>query len=78
MRSSSLSSVAASLVPEAPSGWPSAIAPPFTLTLSMSGLSSFSQASTTEAKASLISTRSMSSMVIPARSSTFFVAGMGR
>ena len=37
-------------VPEAPSGWPSAMAPPLTLTLLMSALSSFSQASTTEAK----------------------------
>ena len=43
----------------------------------MSGWCSFSQASTTEAKASLISIASMSSSVILARSSTVVVAGMG-
>ena len=53
------------------------MAPPFTLTLLMSGWCSFSQASTTEANASLISTRSMSSSVSPARSRTLSVAGMG-
>ena len=53
--------------PEQPSGCPRAMAPPFTLTRPMSGWRSFSHASTTEAKASLISTRSMSSIVRPAR-----------
>jgi hypothetical protein len=43
----------------------------------MSGCSSFSHASTTEANASLISMRSMSSIVMPARSSTLCVAGIG-
>ena len=43
----------------------------------MSGWCSLSQASTTDAKASLISTRSMSSSVSLARSSTLVVAGMG-
>jgi len=69
--------VASSLAPDAPSGCPSAIAPPFTLTFSMSGWNSFSHASTTEANASLISTASMSPMVSLARSRTFLVAGMG-
>ena len=50
----------------APIGWPSAIAPPFGLTVAMSGWSSFSQASTTEAKASLISTAAMSEIFMPA------------
>ena len=54
-----------------------AMAPPFTFTRSMSAWSSFSHASTTEANASLISTRSMSSIVILAFSSTVRVAGMG-
>ena len=53
------------------------MAPPFTLTLSMSAWSSFSQARTTEAKASLISTRSMSSIDILAFSRMARVAGMG-
>jgi hypothetical protein len=65
-------------VPEQPSGWPRAMAPPLTLTLaSCRGRCSFSQASTTEANASLISMRSMSSSVRPARSRTLRVAGMG-
>ena len=53
------------------------MAPPFTLTLLMSGWCSFSQASTTEAKASLISTRSMSSRASLDFVSTRVVAGMG-
>ena len=51
------------------------MAPPLGLTSSMLGWCSFSQASTTEAKASLISTASMSSSVSLARSST---VGRGR
>ena len=53
------------------------MAPPFTFTFAMSGWCSFSHASTTDANASLISTRSMSSMRQPARSSTLVVAGIG-
>ena len=60
------SSVVMSRAPVAPIGWPSAIAPPFTFTFVRSAPSSFCQASTTEAKASLISTRSMSSSFMPA------------
>ena len=41
------------------------MAPPLALTLAGSAPVSFNQASTTEANASLISTRSMSSMVRP-------------
>ena len=47
--------------PEAPIGWPSATAPPLTLTLSSSMPSIRIEFSATEAKASLISQRSMSS-----------------
>ncbi len=43
----------------------------------MSGSSSRRQAATTEANASLISIRSMSSIFIPLRSRSFWVAGMG-
>ena len=53
------------------------MAPPLGFTISMLGWCSFSQASTTEAKASLISTASMSSSVSLARSSTVVVAGIG-
>ena len=77
VRSSSCSSVVISRAPVEPSGWPSAIAPPLTLTRSMSGSSSRSQAATTEANASLISIRSMSSIVIPLRSRILRVAGIG-
>ena len=54
-RRSSSSSVSSRRVPLAPSGWPSAIAPPFTLTLSRSSPSSFSHARYCAANASLIS-----------------------
>src|SRR5271154_2778843 len=53
------------------------MAPPLGLTSSMLGWCSFSHASTTEAKASLISTASMSSSVNLARSNTVVVAGGG-
>ena len=51
------------------------MAPPLTLTFARSALSSFCQARTTEANASLISTRSMSSSVRPARSRTLVGGG---
>jgi len=50
----------ASTQPVAPSGWPSAIAPPFGLTLARSASTSRAQDSTTDANASLISVTSMS------------------
>ena len=51
--------------PVAPSGWPSAMAPPSRLTLAGSSPSSRMQASAWAAKASLSSTTSMSSTVMP-------------
>jgi len=62
--------------PLAPSGWPSAIAPPFTFTLARSAPVSRCQASTTLENASFTSNRSMSASVRPDRRSTFSVAGM--
>mmetsp|Transcript_170384 Transcript_170384/g.414170 ORF Transcript_170384/g.414170 Transcript_170384/m.414170 type:complete len:221 (-) Transcript_170384:110-772(-) len=66
-----------SLAPVAPSGWPNAQAPPFTLSLLRSAPSSFSHASGTTAKASFTSYRSMSAMAKPARASAACVAGIG-
>src|SRR2546428_524269 len=66
-----------SLAPEQPRGWPSAIAPPLTFTRLMSGCNSRSHASTTEAKASLISKRSIWSSVSPTFFSARWVAGIG-
>ena len=63
--------------PVEPSGCPSAIAPPRGFTRSMSGLCSRAHAATTGANASLISTKSMSSMLIALRSRIFCVAGIG-
>src|SRR5439155_9994825 len=77
VRSSSFSSVVISRAPVAPSGCPSAIAPPFTLTFARSAPVSRCHASTTDANASLISTRSMSASVMPAFSSACAVAGIG-
>ena len=72
-----MSSVAIRRAPEHPVGCPMAIAPPLTFTLSMFGRYSRSHASTTEANASLISTRSMSSSDNFAFDSTSSVAGIG-
>src|SRR6266576_4355603 len=66
---SSYASVSASRAPDAPSGWPSAMAPPFTFVLFRSRPRSFSTARYCVANASLISTRSMSLTVSPARPS---------
>ena len=63
--------------PDAPIGWPSATAPPLTLTLSSSMPSTRIEFRVTEAKASLISQRSMSSVLRPAFSSAFFAAAAG-
>ena len=54
-----------------------AIAPPLTLTLSMSRPMSLTKRRTTAAKASLISTRSRSSTVRPALASALREAGAG-
>ena len=64
-------------VPEQPSGWPSAIAPPSELTTSSSSPRSRMQAIDCDANASLSSTASRSPMPQPARSSTLRVAGTG-
>ena len=66
-RSSRPSRVTVMRAPEQPSGWPSAIAPPSALTISSSSPRSRMQASDWEAKASLSSTASRSSIVQPAR-----------
>ena len=54
-RSSSWRAVMIRREPVAPTGWPRAMAPPFTFSLSMSGSKTFSQESTTAAKASVTS-----------------------
>src|SRR5215212_8543673 len=63
--------------PEAPIGWPSAMAPPFTFTFDSSTPSMRIELSATEANASLISKRSMSSTDSPAFSRAAFVAFAG-
>ena len=63
--------------PLAPIGCPSAIAPPFTFTFDSSAPSIRIELSATEAKASLISKRSMSSTDSPAFSSALTVALAG-
>ena len=63
--------------PEAPIGWPSATAPPFTFTFSGSAPSSFVELSATDEKASFSSTRSTSSIVLPAFSSAIAPAFAG-
>ena len=60
-----------------PSGWPIAIAPPFTLTLAGSRPSSRITASDCDAKASFSSTRSTSPTSTPTRSSSLRTAGTG-
>ena len=63
--------------PEAPMGWPMAMAPPLTLTLAGSRPSSLTTHRLWAAKASLDSIRSKSATVQPAFSSAFFEAGIG-
>src|SRR6185437_1006764 len=77
VRASEWASVVSSRAPVAPSGWPSAIAPPQTLTRVRSAPVSRCQASTTGANASLISMRSSWPRVIPARRSAWAVAAIG-
>src|SRR5674476_465378 len=62
-----LSRVVVMRAPVEPNGWPRAIAPPWTLSLSVSMPRSSTEASTCAANASLISIRSMSLMDMPAR-----------
>ena len=63
--------------PLAPIGWPSAIAPPLTFTLSSVTPSIRIEFSATDANASLISHRSMSPGSMPSRSSASFAALAG-
>ena len=77
MRSRWWRAVVTSRAPVAPTGWPRAMAPPPGFTRSMSGCSSRSQASTTEANASLISTTSMSPSDRADRSRMRWVASIG-
>ena len=63
--------------PEAPIGWPRATAPPRTFSFSCAIPRSRMQASATTANASLISNRSMSATVSPARSSALRIAATG-
>ena len=64
-------------VPDAPIGWPSATAPPQTLTLAGSRLSSWLLAIDTTENASLISHRSTAAGFQPARAQAFSMAGAG-
>src|SRR6266508_1419727 len=66
-----------SLVPVAPIGCPRAMAPPLTLTFSMSIPRSLMTARVWEAKASFSSTRSMSSRRSPVSSSSLGMATVG-
>ena len=75
----SFSSVARIRTPVMPNGWPSAIAPPCGFSLSLNGSTPIPLADgmTWAAKASLISTTSTSSMVIPARASACRLDSIG-
>src|SRR5262249_5083279 len=77
LRSSSSIAVPRIMAPVAPSGWPIAIAPPLTLTFLGSSLNACRKRSTSAAKASLTSIRSMFLSVILARLSTFSVTSIG-
>ncbi len=70
-------SVPVIIAPVAPSGWPSAIAPPLTLTFSCGTPVSFMNFMTTAANASLTSNRSMSSKSSPALASALRADGAG-
>ena len=77
VRSSSCSAVVIRRVPVEPTGWPRAMAPPFTLVFSSGAPICCAQESTTAANASFTSNRSKSSSVRPVRSSSLRVASMG-
>ena len=65
------------IAPVAPSGWPIAMAPPFTLTLPWSTSKACMKRSTTLAKASLTSNKSMSPTLMPVSFRIFSVTGTG-
>src|SRR5262249_9687715 len=73
----SCSSVTSTRAPEAPMGWPMAMAPPFTLTLPVSQPRSLLTAQAWAANASLASTRSRSSVFQPAFFRASRDAGIG-
>src|SRR6266702_2856294 len=73
----SCNSVTSTRAPEAPTGWPIAIAPPLTLTLEVSQPRSLLTAQACAAKASLASTRSRSATFQPAFLSAARDAGIG-
>src|SRR5712671_2359807 len=75
----SISSIAVPriMAPVAPSGWPSAMAPPLTLIFVLSRSKACMNRSTTEANASLTSNKSMSPSDMPALRSTFLVTSSG-
>src|SRR5207253_552183 len=77
LRRSSYTIVPRMRPPEAPIGCPSATAPPFTFVFSGSAPSCLTELTATDAKASLISTRSTSSIERPAFSSAIFAAFAG-
>src|SRR5690606_28106939 len=76
-RRNSYASVPISLAPVAPSGWPSACAPPLTFSLSRLAPNALAHASGTEPNASFTSYRSMSSIDRPVCLRIFSVAGIG-
>src|ERR1700733_3906219 len=73
----SCSNVTSTRAPDAPTGWPIAIAPPLTLTLAVSQPRSLLTAQACAAKASLASIRSRSPMLQPAFLSAAREAGIG-
>src|SRR2546428_3265912 len=77
VRFSSWTALVMSTAPVAPSGWPSAIAPPLGLTRVMSASTTSAHESTTEANASLISTTSMSLMANRLRRNIWGVTSCG-
>ena len=75
--SSAFSNVTMMRLPDAPMGWPSAQAPPFTFTRSGDRPISCMKAIGTTAKASFTSHRSTSSIPHPSRAISFCAAGTG-
>src|SRR5699024_10205199 len=77
LRFLSASSLAVSIAPDAPSGWPREIAPPSTFVLSISSPACLIDAAVWEANASFSSIKSMSSTDKPVGSSTSGMAYAG-
>ena len=77
VRSSSCKAFITKIAPVAPTGWPSAIAPPFGFTRAASSPKALLTAKACAAKASLDSITSKSSTVRPVFCNRFCTAGMG-